>query len=349
MNILVIKLSAVGDVIHTLPSLAALRQRFPKAHISWVVEEAASDLIRNHPCLDQVIISGRKRWLKDLRRGKFSEVLKEARLFLSVLRSRPYDLAIDFHGLFKSAIVALLSGAPRRLGYDSMQELSGLFYNEKIPEDLTRHAVDRYLDFPRHLGANPKQAEFPLEISESQHRKIDGLFQEYQLGDGKNLIAINTVALWETKLWDDEKFARLADRIILELKAPVVFTGSDPSPIELILGRMAAKAINLAGKTSLRELAHLYQRSRLLITTDSGPMHLAAAVGTPVVALFGPTDPLRTGPYGSGHRVIRKGLDCSPCFRKHCKSVICMKNITVDEVFDSVKDLLDSSCSGNDE
>jgi len=342
VNILIVKLSAVGDVIHTLPSLAALRRQFPQAHITWVVEEAAADLLQDHPCLDRVIVSGRKRWLKELRHGQFSRVLKEAGLFLSTLRNRRYDLAIDFHGLFKSAVVTLLCGAPRRLGYDSMQELSGLFYSEKIPEDLNRHAVDRYLDFPRYLGASPDTAEFLLGISESQHRRIEQLLEEHHLDDGKNLIAINTVALWETKLWNDEKFARLADRIVRELKASVVFTGSDPSPIDGILARMTTPAVNLGGQTSLRELAHLYQRVRLLITTDSGPMHLAAAVETPVVALFGPTDPARTGPYGEGHRVLRTGIDCSPCFRKQCNSGICMQAITVDEVFSTVKDVFES-------
>jgi 3-deoxy-D-manno-octulosonic-acid transferase/heptosyltransferase-1 len=342
VKILIVKLSAVGDVIHTLPSLAALRRRFPRAHISWVVEEAASDLLRNHPCLDELIISGRKRWIKELKEGKYSKVLKEAGRFISDLRSRRYDLVIDFHGLFKSAVLAWLSGASRRLGYDSMQELSGLFYTEKIPEDLSRHAVDRYLDFPRHLGADVKQPEFFLDISAPQHRHIDHLFEEFHLSGQENLVAINTVALWDTKLWDDEKFARLGDRISRELKAAVVFTGSDPAPMENILSRMTAPAFNFGGRTSLRELAHLYQRARLLITTDSGPMHLAAAVGTPVVALFGPTDPARTGPYGKGHRVLRKGLECSPCLRKSCKTRICMHNISVDEVFDAVKGVLES-------
>ncbi|OPY91122.1 MAG: Lipopolysaccharide heptosyltransferase 1 [Syntrophus sp. PtaU1.Bin208] len=342
MNILIVKLSAVGDVIHTIPSLAALRRRFPQAHISWVVEEAASDLLRNHPCLDKLIISGRKRWIKEMRQGKYSKVFQEARRFLSDLRSRRYDLVIDFHGLFKSAVLTVLSGASRRLGYDSMQELSGLFYNEKIPEDLSRHAVDRYLDFPRYLGADPEHPEFPLDISAPQHRRIEQLLAEFHLGDGENLIAINTVALWDTKLWDDEKFARLADRIVGELMASVVFTGSDPAPMDSILSRMTTRAVNLGGRTSLRELAHLYQRARLLITTDSGPMHLAAAVGTPVVALFGPTDPVRTGPYGEGHRVLRKGLACSPCFRKSCDHRTCMRDISVDEVFDAVKEVFES-------
>ena len=125
MNILIVKLSAIGDVIHTLPSLAALRKLYPDAHITWVVEEAAADLVKNHPMLDAVLISRRKNWIKSLRQGEFSRPLREMRAFLRELRKSPYDLVIDFHGLLKSAVIVLLSGGKRKLGYDSLQELSG--------------------------------------------------------------------------------------------------------------------------------------------------------------------------------------------------------------------------------
>ena len=152
MNILIVKLSAIGDVIHTLPSLAALRRCYPDADITWVVEEAAADLLAGHPDLNRVIVSGRKRWLREFRRGRIAGPLREMRSFLRELRRRPYDLVIDFHGLFKSAVIVLFSGGKRKLGYDSLQELSGLFYNEKIPEEMGKHAVDRYLDFVRHVA-----------------------------------------------------------------------------------------------------------------------------------------------------------------------------------------------------
>ena len=144
MNILIVKLSAIGDVIHTLPSLAALRRCYPQAHISWAVEEAAADLLADHPMLDRVLVSRRKRWMRDLREGRSrSAVLREIREFLGTLRDRPYDLVIDFHGLFKSAVLVLLSGGRRRLGFDSLQEGSGLVLTERIPEDMGKHAVDR--------------------------------------------------------------------------------------------------------------------------------------------------------------------------------------------------------------
>ena len=158
MNILIVKLSAIGDVIHTLPSLAALRKLYPEANITWVIEDASSDLISDHPYLDRVIVSHRKQWISDLKKGRITKPIREIRAFIDDLRKQPYDLVIDFHGLIKSAVIVLLSSGKRKLGYDSMQELSGLFLNEKIPEDMNKHAVDRYLDFLRYLGADVKGA-----------------------------------------------------------------------------------------------------------------------------------------------------------------------------------------------
>ena len=148
MNILIVKLSAIGDVIDTLPSVSALRRLYPQAHITWVVEEAASDLVLNHPQLDEVLIFRRKTWIKNIKAGQVRSVWQEVRLFIRNLRQRPYDLVIDFHGLFKSSVIVFLSGGKRKLGYDSLQELSGLFLTEKIPEDMGKHALERYLDFP---------------------------------------------------------------------------------------------------------------------------------------------------------------------------------------------------------
>jgi 3-deoxy-D-manno-octulosonic-acid transferase/heptosyltransferase-1 len=335
-----IKLSAIGDVIHTLPALAALRKKFPDAHITWVIEEVAADLIMDHPALDRVIISRRKSWLNDLKTGRFGRPVKEFIGFVQTLRDRPYDLVIDFHGLFKSAVIVLLSGGRRKLGYDSMQELSGLFYSEKIPEDMKKHAVDRYLDFLRYLGADVEAPEFSIPIGKDRQTRAARLLQAEGIDIGKPFVAVSPVALWETKLWSNHQFAWLCDRIIRDMKVPVVFTGSEEKAMEGIQSFMAMPSVNLAGRTTLRDLTCLYREAALLITTDSGPMHLAAAVGTPVVALFGPTDPLRTGPYGEGHRVVRKALPCSPCFLKTCESQQCMRDITVEEVFEAVKEKL---------
>ena len=340
MNILIVKLSAIGDVIHTLPSLAALRRCYPQAHISWVVEEAASDLLTDHPMLDRVLVSQRKRWVQDLREGRDrGAALRDIRGFVRALRDRPYDLVIDFHGLFKSAVLVFLSRGRRRLGYDSLQEGSGFFLNEKIPEDMNKHAVDRYLDFPRHLGCDTSNPEFPIALQEAHFERVEARLSAIPVDTSKGFVAVSPVAYWETKLWDEAKFAAVCDRIANELGLPVVFTGESPEgPIARIRSLMKAPSASVAGETSLRELAALYRQASLLLTTDSGPMHLAAAVGTPVVALFGPTSPERTGPYGEGHAVIRRGMACSPCFRKKCETLECMNAIGVDEVFLAVRD-----------
>jgi heptosyltransferase-1 len=404
LNILIVKLSAIGDVVHTLPSLAALRRCCPDADISWVVEEAAADLLADHPDLNRVIVSGRKRWIRDLRRGKIAAPSREMLSFFRDLRSRRYDLVIDFHGLLKSAFIVLLSGGKRKLGYDSLQEGSGLFYNEKIPEDMRKHAVDRYLDLVRHVAGGseaacpaetpelksssanhgessilkrnkplrfcslpPRQAavneiagEFRIAVGEKEERRVAALLNEnsailttaekgadgggaYSGGEkeeGLHFVAVNPVAFWETKLWEDEKFAELCDRIRTELGIGVVLTGGEAGPLDRIRERMKTAAVNLGGRTTLRELACLYRQASLVVTTDSGPMHIAAAVGAPVVALFGPTDPDRTGPCGPGHRVIRSGLSCMPCFRKQCDTVRCMREIGVAEVFAAVREML---------
>ena len=385
VNILIVKLSAIGDVIHTLPSLAALRRCHPDADITWVVEEAAADLLVGHPDLNRVIVSGRKRWIRELRRGKIAAPLREMLSFFREIRRRPYDLVIDFHGLLKSAAIVLISGGKRKLGYDSLQELSGLFYNEKIPEDLEKHAVDRYLDFVRHLAGGPngrnaaclmRPPEFTITVGEEEERPVATLLNEHAASlpssgerhppppvprplpagdqpeaetaageedvhrDVPRFIAVNPVAFWETKLWEDEKFAELGDRLREELGIGIVLTGGEAGPLERIRGRMRTEAVNLGGRTTLRELACLYRQAALVVTTDSGPMHLAAAMSTPVVALFGPTDPARTGPYGPGHRVIRRGLDCMPCFRKRCDTPRCMTEISAEEVFEAVREML---------
>jgi 3-deoxy-D-manno-octulosonic-acid transferase/heptosyltransferase-1 len=343
VNILIVKLSAIGDVVHTLPSLAALRKLYPKAHITWVIEKASSDIIRDHPCLNRIIISKRKRWIENLKRLHDIKItISEIRSFVKTLRARKYDLVIDFHGLFKSSLIVLLSSGKRKLGYDSMQELSGLFLNEKIFEDMGKHAVKRYLDFPRYLGADVAEPEFYISVKDENQIRVKKLLKAKKIEITEPFVAINPVAFWDTKLWEDDKFARLCDKIVEELKQKVVFTGSNgDGRIKHIQSMMNSPSVNLEGQTTLRDLAYLYKLSRLLITTDSGPMHIAAAMNTPTVALFGPTDPSRTGPYGKGHIVVRKKISCSPCFLKKCDTKRCMKEITVVKVFEAVKEIVD--------
>ena len=214
-----------------------------------------------------------------------------------------------------------------------------MFYTERIPEDMNKHAVDRYLDFLRYLGAGAQPAEFVLPVTSETEARVQTLMARHHLA-AKKFIAISPGALWDTKLWNDLKFARLADDIFLKLNIPVVLTGRDKETLDRITAQMTTKAINIGGQTSLPELAVFYKNALMIITTDSGPMHLAAAAGIPVVALFGPTDPARTGPYGKCHTVIRTDLHCSPCLKKQCPTRQCMEDITPDQVLTALGKML---------
>jgi heptosyltransferase-1 len=339
-SILIIRLSAIGDVVHTLPFLEVLRKNFPEARLDWVVEEESIQIIDAHKEIDNVIISRRKSWQKRLLKGPDrSTVVKEIIQFLKELRSTKYDLVIDLQGLFKSAILTGLSRGKRKIGPSWGREGSQLFLTERpFFVDADNHAVDKYLQVAEYLGCERDSWKGHIPIRESDKRSIDKVLHGRGTKD-QCLVAINPFAKWTTKLWEPERFAALGDRLQKELACDIVFTGSrqDRADIDKIMHRMNKRPANLAGQTSLKELAYLYSKCRLLVTTDTGPMHIAAAMGCPVVALFGPTAPWRTGPYGEGHRVIREEIECSPCFKKTCDHLSCMKNITVDKVFETVK------------
>jgi 3-deoxy-D-manno-octulosonic-acid transferase/heptosyltransferase-1 len=251
---------------------------------------------------------------------------------------------MDLHGLFKSGLLTGLARGRRKIGFTGGREGNILFLTDRpYPFDYNRHALDRYLQGAEYLGCeiNTWKGEIPLQAGD--RAGIDRLLAD-RFNPEDTLIAVNPMARWITKLWDEERFAGLAQKLSDELSCNVLFTGgrSDHAVIERIVAGLNPQPLNLAGKTTLKELAYLYTRCRLVVTTDTGPMHIAAAMGVPVVALFGPTAPWRTGPYGKGHTVIRKNLDCSPCFRKKCSNLTCMKGITVEEVFDTIKAITES-------
>lgn len=334
-KILIIKLSAIGDVVQTLPALEAIKRTYPASEIDWVAEEAASGILEGHPLINKLLVSRRKTWLAQLKRpGTFAQGARELLRFIRELQTTRYDIAIDFQGLLKSGIVIGLSRAKRKVGFAGSRELSSLFLNERLPAyDIEQHALERYLDVARYLGAENPHGTCSLPIDREKELIRDRLVKA--AGKEKRVIVLNPVARWKTKLWQEEKFAALADRLMTERRATVIFTGSraDREVIARIIGMMENRPLNWTGETTLKELAALAAVADLFITTDTGPMHLAAAAGGKVVALFGPTAPWRTGPYGSGHVVVRNNLECSPCFRRDCRDgARCMQAITVDDV-----------------
>jgi heptosyltransferase I len=345
-KILIVKLSSIGDVVHSLPFLEVLKENYPHAIIDWLVEREAFEVLNGHPAIDRIIVSGRKAWQKGLFNGAGClSVLREAVYLLRQIRQSRYDLVVDLQGLLKSGVLVGISRGESKVGMAGGREGAGLFLNKSpIPVNYEQHAVDRYLEVARNIGCSVTSTKGAIPFFESDRKRV----KEYLYINGSEktpLVAINPMARWKTKLWEPERFASLADRLVEKLACKIVFTGGsqDVPVIENISEMMKNKPINLAGKTSLKELACLYKMCDALVTTDTGPMHIAAAMGCRVIALFGPTDPLRTGPYGQGHEVIRTGIECSPCFKKKCDHCTCMKDITVGMCFDIVSRMLNKT------
>ena len=350
MNILIVKTSAIGDVIHTLPSLWSLRVHFPQAQITWLVEESAADLVIGHPAVNRVLVAQRKTWLRDLRSGRVSRARSGFVGFVRELRDTRYDLVIDFQGLLKSAIWVLLARGVRKVGFGrgmEHAEYSYLALNERVAAvDMNQHAIERSLLLLKGIGVPATDLRYGVPVSAKQEFEAAALLRECGVREKDRMIAMNPVARWPTKLWDAQSFAALADRLEGDGICVVFTGGAQDGPALDEIGRfMTRRHRRLDRRTNLNQLAALYRRAQVVVTTDSGPMHLAAAVGTPVVALFGPTAPWRTGPYGPNHVVLRIDLSCSPCFKKQCltkdyEERACMKRLTVDHVAQAVMEKL---------
>lgn len=305
MEILIVKLSAIGDVVHTLPCLESLRAAYPESRITWLIEEDAYEIIKGHPCLDHVLVSRRKTWIKNIFKPSRSiQTIHEIGSFIRELKRTEYDIVVDFQGLFKSGILARISGSKRRVGYDKTRELSYLFLNERIfPYNPDSHAVQRYIHLARYAGGEAIEPRFFIPIQENNIECVKGFLKENNIKEGDKIIAINPCSGWDTKLWEWERFSILSDRITDILDAKIVLTGSedDRALIDAISNKMQNPVCNTAGRMSLKDLAYLLSLVDIMVTTDTGPMHIASAVETPTIALFGPTAPCRTGPYGNNH------------------------------------------------
>jgi heptosyltransferase-1 len=258
-------------------------------------------------------------------------------------------LIFDFQGLLKSGVLIGLAKGNRKIGFDrgmEHAEQSHLFLNDRVPPvDMEIHALTRgMMLFNTALCIRDKEIVYNLPVSEVHREIAEKLLARNGIKQINPLVTIHPMAKWDTKLWSNKKFSELADRLIEQYDVDVVFTGSqgDRATIQDIVSGMKRKAVNLAGETSIIGLAALYEKSDFLVSTDTGPMHLAAAVGTPVVALFGPTAPWRTGPFGPGHKIVRVlGLTCSPCFKRTCETngTECMERIFVDDVLKEIQGL----------
>jgi heptosyltransferase I len=367
-RILLIKPSALGDVVHTLPVLVKLRARYPDARIDWLITPENADLVRHHPALSQAIFFQRKEY------GRFGRswpaTFSPFRLLATVRQAR-YDLVIDLHGQFRSAVIALASGARVRIGFDrprrvvesagasrrpgvpghhgwrGAREGSWIAYTHRIPiPTLDVHAVDRYLWLAPMLGLDDDPPDFGIHLPPQETRTVEELLEANGLG-GRPLALLVPGTIWETKHWHIEGFAEVGRQLLASgLSVAIAGTSSD-RPRSQLIAAACPGAQDLCGRTTVAGLVALIRRATICVTNDSGSMHVAAAVGTPAVSVFGPTNPTWIGPYGRPHTVVRADVSCAPCYLRRLSQCPeghrCMRDVTAAMVIERIGRVLAST------
>ena len=349
MRILIVKLSSIGDIVHTLPSLAAIKRALPNAEVSWVVERRSAEILRDNPLVDRLIEVD----TKALRRGLVSgETLRAPRQQLRQLRASAFDLALDFQGLLKSAAIARLSGARRIFGFsrEGLREPPSRFLlSRTILVSKQTHVIRKGLELVKgSLGISvpgtAKDFEFPLAINPCHEREA----QEAADGTGAGYAILNPGGGWPTKLWSAERFGRLADELWQKHGLHSLVTHG-PGEAELAQTVLSASKSNRAQavRLSLKGFYALAKNARIYIGGDTGPTHLAVAAGAPVVGLFGPTEWWRNGsPYDEDICIERNDIDCrADCHRRACSKWICL-DIEVERVLDAVTERLARASKG---
>ncbi len=338
-NILIIKMSSMGDILHTLPFAAALRKRFPEAKISWLVHPQFAGFVPDPPVIDEVLFFDRKKLAALGIIDKLRYLLELRRL----LHNKKFDLVIDMQGLFKSALMAALSGCSERIGYCELREGSGLVSKRIVGAHAGEHVIERYLDVARYLGAEADAPEFPFpDVSAEAAVVREKLRQRGLPADGEYVVLAQGTR-WRTKEWLPEYYGELAQKLSADGYAVVLAGGADEAAKGEEICRFAADAgiVNMIGATNFRELAALIRDCKVFISGDTGPLHFASALQKPLLAMYGPTLADRTGPYGNKNAVVLvTPAECAGCLKKQCSDWYCMERITPETVYREFKELI---------
>lgn len=320
MKILIVKLGALGDVINTLPLAIQLKKHL-QARIHWLVAPLSYPLVAEHECVDEAILFDRSRLSISIPR------------MLSQLRSHKYDVVLDLQRIIKSGLLAAAAPAYRRIGFDKKRckEMTWLLPFERIPpSDPHAHMLCQYLEFADYLGVTSAQIEWRIKGAHQTPAALPGQF-----------VVLNIGATKPANRWTCDGFASLARSIEHQYHLPCVLTGGkeDAQMAQCIKSAAGKSVLNLVGKTTLKELISVICAAEAVVTCDTGPMHLAVALGQKVVALFGPSDPGRTGPFRG--KVIQKETSCAPCNKKRCEDPTCMTAIQSKDVLEGLAEYLE--------
>ena len=334
MKLLIIQTAFLGDVVLTIPLIQAAK-KYLKAQISVICIPSTKNILEGHQSIDEIIVFDKK----NSEKGFFSLIK-----FVKKIKEKKFDAVVIPHPSFKSGLISYLAAIPERIGFSN--SAGRFFFTDKVFFDKNKHQLERYLDLLKHFGVEVWEEKTEIHIDGKDEKFADDI-----LPKDKIIFGINPGSVWATKRWPAEKYAELSDKILKELGGQIVIFGG-PDDIEAaakVEKNMKQRAINIAGKTTIKHLAASIKRCRVFITNDSGPMHIAAAMNIPVVAIFGPTiKQFGFFPYSKNAVVIEKNVSCKPCSPhgpSKCpeKYFECMNKITVDEVFDAVKKQYENS------
>lgn len=327
-KILLIRLSSLGDIVLTTPAIRAVRTNFPNAYVAMLVAKQSADVLHENPHLDEIITFDKLAKNKDT-----SEMWRIVRL----LRERKFTLAIDLQRKFRTEMLMYLSGATERVG-------KGWFCTARVSEQGNKHATAHYFDLLHAAGIPGEDPKLELCLTEPERRDTIQRLKTAGVVDAELKVGLFPGAGWKLREWMPERFAAIGDGLVQHYNADVLIFGGqrESELVQTVANLMQTRAIPFAGNLQIRQLAACIEQCDLFVTNDTGPMHIAAAVGTPTVSLFGPGNHIRFQPLGRLHQTIRHAVPCSPCkqFTDKCKDNICMKGIGVDEVWHSIARVL---------
>ena len=331
-SILIVRLGALGDILHTIPVAAALRTRFPNARIDWVVDE------RHRAILDLVPVVNRRLVFRTLSASLPARIVEIRRNLVS----ERYDIAVDVQGLLKSAVVAKFSGASRVIGFTTphlRESAAGIFYTDRQDPAAALHVIRKNLTLAGALGADVSVIRFPLRIPSSPVADVI----RARVAHHRGFAVLNPGAAWASKRWLPERFGAVAQwlRRVCDLASVVTWGPGDEMAAAAVVASAAGSA-ELAPPTGVADLAAVIREASLTVSGDTGPAHLAAAVGTPLVGLFGPTDPVRNGPWSKDDLTVSRFAECRCHHRRRCSAAQwCLEDISVNDVTETITQRLE--------
>jgi heptosyltransferase-1 len=331
-NILLIKPSSLGDIVMALPALSALRRSFPRARITWLIRPVFAPLIAGHPHLDEIIHFDRNKLAKA---WYCPFAMKALASLIADLRGRHFDAVLDLQGLLRSASLAWASGCKQRFGPVWGREFAHHFYTTTVPRHADWvHVVDYYMKIIEAMGGSDRGVEFVLPEKPAAVEAVAALLSQHDLARDRYAVLIPGSAQ-VSKCWPAERFAALADRLSSDHRLSIVATGgsAESAMVEQIQSHARCRIVNLAGRTSLPELVEVLRSARLVVSNDTGPGHIAAALGKPLVMMFSWSNPLRVGPYGRSECIVGCDIATRGLAIKSTNPAHAITHITLDEVY----------------